>query len=517
MEQDGRRAVKIKIASWVLLLAVFSGTLLWCVQGWMHPSGYFEHGPLLLLVAGYFFFRRRNEWKAVPAIPSRLGAAFLALILLFHLAAAALQVDSFSGFLLVPALFALLLAQEGKQRLKIAAPSLGLLMLAIPFPVFITGRLAYGLKHFATKASVLLGKLFGLGLVQDGATIHIPGQTDVLLVGDACSGLKSLVALFALGYIFAFLLGRRTLGWRLFFLIASLGTALLANFVRLTVLAWIAKGYGVAYASGPAHDISGTFLYLGAIAFLVLLDYWIPSQKKTKSNPSSGLNGPEAAELPTQIASTPPSKNLWFSLLLPLVLLGVPAGVLSWVKAKEPQLRLASRMPDRLGVFQKVQDYPLSERWYALLGTRDVCWRRYRDLRSGMELILTLVFHGNNWKSVHPPQTCLEASGFDLQKEGLRQLDNKGREVSFVEAKKKGESYLVAYLFGGQDFETGSYLSFFLHNSPKALFRQPVRGYLLRADLPVVPEMDRKKAEQLLADFLRTALPIVNSLIKDEG
>ncbi len=501
--------MKTKFTAWLVLLAVYSGTLLWCAQGWMHSAGYFEHGPLLLLVAGFFFYRRRKEWKAVPSTPSRLGAGLLAFVLLLHLAAAALQVDSFSGFLLVPSLFALLLALEGKERLRIAAPSLGLLFLAVPFPVFITGRLAYGLKHLATWASVFLGNLFGLGLVQDGATIHIPGQAQVLLVGDACSGLKSLVALFALGYIFAFLLGRRTLRWRLFFLLASLGTALLANFVRITVLAWIAKGYGVAYASGPAHDISGTFLYLGAIGFLLLLDHWIPSIKEPKAPPPS-------LAVSTQAPLSRP-KAWQLSLFIPLILIGGPAGILSWVKAKEPNFRLAGRMPDRLGVFDKLQDYPLSERWYALLGTRDVCWRRYKDRRSGAELILTLVFHGNNWKSVHPPQTCLQASGFDLEKEGLRQLDNKGHEVTFVEAKKKGESYLVAYLFGGRDFETGSYLSFFLHNSPKALFRQSVRGYLLRADLPVVPGMNRQKAEQLLADFLRTALPIVNKLIKEEG
>ncbi len=506
--------MKTKFAAWILLLAVFSGTLLWCVQGWMHPAGYFEHAPLLLLVAGYFFYRRRRDWARRPSRFSPRGAALLAVLLFLHLAAAALQVDSFSGFLLVPALFALLWTLEGWERLRVAAPSLGLLFLAVPFPVFITGRIAYGLKHLATAASVFLGNLFGMGLVQDGATIHIPGQPEVLLVGDACSGLKSLVALFALGYIFAFLLGRRRLLWRIFFLFASVGTALLANFVRITVLAWIASKKGVAYASGPAHDISGTFLYLGAIGFLLLLDHWIPSLgDKDKADRARPL--PDAP--PPQGDRPSLSRGQALALFLPLLLLGGPAGFLSWVKAGEPEGRLAPRIPARLGVFERVEDYPLSERWYALLGTRDVCWRRYRDRRSGRELVLTVVFHGNNWKSVHPPQTCLEASGFDLEKEELRRLDNEGREVRFVEARKEGESYLVAYLYGGRDFETGSYLRFFLHNSPKALFRLPVRGFLLRADLPVVPGLQRSEAEQLLADFLRTALPIVNRLVKEEG
>ena len=162
----------------LLLLLVFSPTLVWVVEGWLQPDGYFAHGPLLVLVGLWAFWDRSAALAASPVRPSRTGLGLLVLFLCVHLGSQALQVDSVSGAVLVPAIFAWWLTVRGKASLRIAAAPLGTLFFAIPLPVFVTGRLAYGLKHLATAGSVAFGNLFGMDLVHEGAKIRIPGVTE---------------------------------------------------------------------------------------------------------------------------------------------------------------------------------------------------------------------------------------------------------------------------------------------------------------------------------------------------
>ncbi|MFQ5507298.1 MAG: exosortase C-terminal domain/associated protein EpsI, partial [Planctomycetota bacterium] len=487
-------------------LLAFVPTIVWMVQSWLLPDSYFAHGPLLILAGLWFLLERRRQLAAAPRVPSRLGLLLLALALLLHLAGQALMVDSLSGLSFVPALLAFILAFEGRARLRIAAAPLCCFFFAVPLPLFVSGKIAYGLKHVATQGAVFLGNLFGLGLEQEGARILVPGQELPLLIGDNCSGLRSLTALISLGYLFAFFLSPRKPAGRLLFLAIAAPLALVVNFVRIAVLAALAGSRGVAFATGTAHEVSGYAIYLGAIVVLLLLDRVLPGRTLREPAPSPEGGGPAAEPGRVRPLAT-----------LVLALLGLPAAVLGCLHPAGLVRPLAALVPRQSEHFVAVRDHPLSERWYRMLGTRDVCWRSYEHRSSARRVVLTNVFHGRNWKSVHPPQVCLKASGFELMGEENHsfEIPEERLTCNVLTASYRKTRYMIAYVYGGPDFTTPSYFRFFLRNLPKTILRRPIRGFLLRVDMPWPGSMPRDDAEALLGSFLAEYLPPVQRLLAD--
>ena len=59
------------------------------------------------------------------------------------------------------------------------------------------------------------------------------------------------------------------------------------------------------------------------------------------------------------------------------------------------------------------EDIELSERVYEILETRDVIMRRYQN-SNGDEILLSIVYSGNNRDSFHPPEYCYIGGGAEL-------------------------------------------------------------------------------------------------------
>ncbi len=484
----------------------FAPTVVWMVQGWFAPYGYFGHGPLLVLAGLVFGFERRRSLRRSLGPGDPRAAILLLGLLALHLAAVSLQVDSLSGALLVPVLFAYTAAHYGMRALRVLAAPLGCLLFAVPLPLFVTGKLAYELKHAATEGAVWLGNLGGLGLRADGARILVPGQSEALLVGDACSGLRSLVSLLALGYVYAFFLSSRSLRSRFLFLAYAALLALLVNLFRLTLLAWIAGSKGTAYASGPAHDLSNLLLYPAAILFLLLGDRILPGRRRKGRKGRTEAPPPPEGREAGSIAALGPGRHAAVAGLC------LAAGLLGWIRPEDPPGALNAEVPRRIGPYEVQVEYPLSERWYGLLGTRDVCWRAYRR-PGGLPVVLTVVFHGRNWKAVHPPETCLQASGYEVLSVETRSLGQGRPDVAFLRAVHGRRRLLGTYLYGGRGFETPSYTTFFLANAPRALLRLETRGYLLRAEVLVGEGVEEGRATAELRTFLLAVLPEIRRLV----
>ena len=516
------------VAALIVLLG-FAPTLIWIWDGWFLEGGYFGHGPLLVLATLGLLVLARDRYACAEAGRSILGLCGLVACLVVHLGAQALLVDGVSGLVLVPALMCAVLAVDGWARFVRVAPALGCLFFAVPLPIFVTGRLAYTLKHIATSAATSLGQFLGLGLRQQGAAIDV-GAGELLVVGDACSGLRSLVALLAIGYIYAMFLTRRPLFGRFVFVLLAGPIALASNFLRITALAAIAKWQGVAAATGWVHDVSGWLVYAIALALLLAVDKVLPGKKRRggSSSASPGRVSPSS--------KAAPATSHMRAVVLAVVILGAPACFLGFNPPPRDLRGYASAVPKQIGRFQGGEDYRFPESWYGLLGTRDVCWRPYRDPRSGLQLDLTAIFQGASWKSLHPPEVCLQSAGFELRAEERRSIEVGGERVvltlleverlvrsSSKSATEPGDSVvetvqrsLVFYLFGDHESLTPSFYAFFLRNVPRALFRQRSRGFLLRLDVPWPERVQRERVEAIVHSFLLEAIPQLQSLLRRE-
>jgi exosortase len=140
----------------------------------------------------------------------------------------------------------------------------------VPMPVFLLARAAQTMKLWATDAALGSLDLFGLGLARDGVRILVPGAP-ALMVGDECSGLRSLIALLALGCLYATVTGNLSRLGRAVLVAATVPIAFLSNMTRIMVLCAVAASSSKPVSSF-VHDATGLLVFAVALGLFALVE-----------------------------------------------------------------------------------------------------------------------------------------------------------------------------------------------------------------------------------------------------
>ncbi|HOF39585.1 MAG TPA: exosortase/archaeosortase family protein [Candidatus Hydrogenedentes bacterium] len=237
--------------------------------GWTLVDSYYSHGFLIPFISLFFVWRERKSLASLPRNPSAWGYPWLAA------AATMLFVGDFLGFgvlthmSLLPMITGVLLLTHGVDRTRTIWFPIAFLFFMIPIPASITQSLALRLKLIATESAVQLANLFTLPMVREGSYVHF--GDDFLLVGEVCGGLRSMIALLALGALMAYISKTRWLARMFLFLIAAPLVAILTNILRIFSLCVVGYFYGSTVAAGTFHDVSGILIFLTAfICFFTL-------------------------------------------------------------------------------------------------------------------------------------------------------------------------------------------------------------------------------------------------------
>ncbi len=193
-----------------------------------------------------------------------------------------------AGLLLVAAgSIAWLLGEAGGVSL---ARHLGLVLMLQGAVVTLLGRqvsrallfpIAYALflvpfgEEFVPALQTLTAKMAMVMLGWAGIPAHIEGVFITtphgwFQVAEACSGVKFVIAMVALGALAAHLLFRRW-GRRIGFIALALVVPILANGVRAFATIWYAERYGVEHAAGFDHVIYGWVFFAVVIAIVLVI------------------------------------------------------------------------------------------------------------------------------------------------------------------------------------------------------------------------------------------------------
>jgi exosortase len=496
------------------LLVAYAPTLLWCMDRWNAPTQYFEHCWLVPFVAAFVVYRRRRQWRLVPAQRDLRGLWLLVPGLVLHATGALLTIDSWSAASLCLSVPGAAWLALGRPRLRGLWPVVWLVLFVVPLPIYVEGRLAFVLKEWAVDGGTWLGNLLSADVVRQGDLLRPRGSDQALYVADACGGLRSLLAMTTLAYCLAFFVGRPRWPRRLTLLLAAAPLAVTANVVRIAVLCLLARWFGVPFAEGTGHTLANVAEWLSLLAALLLLDAWLGRR----------LGERPAAPPPPVLPVLSPSA----SLRRPAVVLWLLAGPLLALLLHRPFTTghdRAQQLPEVVADYLLVpraaaeqqrfeQNLP---RWRELLGTGDFVWRRYRS-GAGAWIHVVALYHDANWKSVHPPRICIEGSNMDIESDEVTAAPalGEGATVSRIVARSRssGRRYVTLSVFGTVDWSSGDYSQFFWHHLPRALLRQNESGFLLRVESMVAAGEDADAAEQRCAGFLRELLPAARQVLR---
>lgn len=254
-----------------IFLILYLPVLKELIYDWYHDENY-SHGFLIPVISGYLIWQKRDQISKIDLKSNLLGLCILIGSLALYLIGTA-SAEWFSVRLsLVLVIFGIILYFYGKNIIKQTWFPILFLFFMIPIPYVIYYAVTFPMQLFSTKIAVFFLDLFGLPAMRQGNIINLPNYQ--LEVVEACSGIRSLMTLTALGAAMAYMTQKTVFSGVVVFLF-SIPIAIGANVFRIFITAIGAYAISPKFADGFIHEASGLivflvgFLSLGAVAMAV--------------------------------------------------------------------------------------------------------------------------------------------------------------------------------------------------------------------------------------------------------
>jgi exosortase len=250
------------IAAFGAFALLYTPAFMSLVRDWLHdPEA--GHGLLLAPIAVFYAWKRglAISHKAQPVLGSLLiGAA----VILTYMAELAAELFTLRMSMLIAAA-GLIVFFAGFRQLVRWWLSVALLVLSVPLPAVILAGIALPLQLQASEMGAGLLAWRHVPVMLAGNVIRLPGQA--LFVTEACSGLRSLSALIALGLLMGSMFLNKPVS-RVLILLLSVPVAVLINGVRVFLTGFIVYYGDPKLATGFMHMTEGWALFLVAFAAL---------------------------------------------------------------------------------------------------------------------------------------------------------------------------------------------------------------------------------------------------------
>jgi len=265
-----RPAVVATVSTIALAIAIFSPILYYMVRHWQQSDDY-SHGFLIAPLALYFAWERRGALRRAPIEPSWWGLVPLAIgSLALMVGRLGVEQMAMRGSF-VMTLVGLVLLLLGPVVFRILAFPLVFLFLMVPLPQSLVNVVSFPLQLIAADAAVNSLYWIGVPALREGNIIHLANTQ--LFVAEACSGLRSLMALGTLAIVFAYFF-RKSWWERTILVVSAIPIAILVNAFRVALTGYLAHRFGDAAAEGMIHQTEGFFTFGLAFA-LLLLEAWL--------------------------------------------------------------------------------------------------------------------------------------------------------------------------------------------------------------------------------------------------
>ncbi len=236
------------------------------IQDWVHDDNY-SHGFFIIPISIYLLYRQRDE-LSFPARSSRLGLVVLIFGCIGLILGAAAGEFFTTRLSLVLMVTGLAFYHMGAQNFRKVWFAFFYLIFMIPIPAIIYYSATLPMQLMASEVTVTMLSAIGVPVTRAGNIINLPEYS--LEVVEACSGLRSLVTLLALGALYAYLrLPGKILPMLLF--VATVPIAIATNVFRVFVTAIGAYAVSRELAENFLHEISGILVFFVALIMMLII------------------------------------------------------------------------------------------------------------------------------------------------------------------------------------------------------------------------------------------------------
>jgi len=508
---------RMRAVHWLLVAAalalmywIFRDGLNYMFAAWQREE--YSHGYMLPLVAAYFVWQKSSQIAQVPFRWSWLGIAVVLFGLFLYLVGELGTIYAVIQYAALITLGGLLLALMGWQAFTIIAPAYVLLFFTVPLPAFLYNNLSAQLQLISSEVGVAFIRLFGISVFLEGNVIDLGNYK--LQVAEACSGLRYLFPLTALGYIAAYIF-KGALWKKAVLFLSTIPITVLMNSFRIGAIGVLVEYGGIEQAEGFLHDFEGWVVFMACAAILVLL-MWLLA--KVGRNPlplreAFAIEGPE--RLPDDAALHHRRLPKSFYAVFPALLLAaVVANALPNRAEVIPERTDLLFFPNALAEWQGRPEH--MERIYLdALKLDDYRLASYTsDSNESVNLYIAYYASQRKGASVHSPKSCLPGGGWEMQSFSQVDVPSAGKDGGPLRVNRSliqmgDERQLVYYWFQQRGrYMTNEYLvKWYLFWD--SLWHSRSDGALVRLTTRLEPGEDVVDADRVLAEFAQSiAVPL---------
>ncbi len=270
-----------------VVLAILLGAVYWkilralAIQWWDDAN--YSHGFLVPLFSLYILWIQRGTLKQLPRSGSLIGLP----IIVAGIVALVIGDLGSENFLmrtsLIVIIAGLILFHLGRAVFRAVLFPLAFLFFMVPLPGVIFYSVTFPLQRLAAEQAAWTLDVLGIPVLLDGNIIHLSQMS--LGVTEACSGIRSLISLFAGTVAWAYLLLPG--GWpTVLFVAATIPITIFANAFRVVLTGLIGQYVGVEYATGVFHEFAGWVIYIFAFLGLLATYALIRALRAVRSRPN---------------------------------------------------------------------------------------------------------------------------------------------------------------------------------------------------------------------------------------
>jgi exosortase D (VPLPA-CTERM-specific) len=225
----------------------------------------YSYGFLIPFIAGYLFWEKKNELQRTPV--QSFWPIFP--VLLFFVLVSLYGILGSSGNISQPAIPVVIVLFSlfcfGKSFFKKVWLPLCFTVFMVPLPPVLDRTVGVYLKAVSSEMGGAFLRMIGYSVYVTGNVIDL-GVTKLQVV-DACSGLRFLFPLIALGIVYAYFFEK--VAWKRVLCVAvTLPIAVFTNVFRIGIAGILTYQWGPEMAEGFFHDFQGWAIFMMAIVIL---------------------------------------------------------------------------------------------------------------------------------------------------------------------------------------------------------------------------------------------------------
>lgn len=492
--------------TYVLIALSFTLPLKDLIAQWLESEEY-GHGLLLSGIALYLLWLRRRQINAcVPAV-NVFGFFALGLSLILYSAAIIGDIQIVKFYTMLTAMLAIPLAIFSLAGVRPFGFPLLLLFFSIPFHPSINILLTAQLQLISTDIGVWFIRAMGMAALQEGNVIHM--GTFILLVEEACSGLRYLLPLASISLLAAYYF-KGSFKIKLLIFLSVVPITVMMNSLRIALTGLIIKYYGTEAAQGFLHDFEGIVVFASACLILagVLAALSLGLRGTLAISKNYHIGSPNTANAPTHAL---PLRSA--IALLAIITIGGAVSTYVHINNQEiiPERETFAQFPL---VVDRRELYPdtLDEHFLNILKPDDYFIGDFvAPQHSPINLYMAYYGSQKQGSLIHSPSACIPAGGWTIVSSTIINLDFAQMQGNANRAiiEKGGHTLLVYYWVNQQQYNFAKDMEAQWSLIKRSTLYNRTDGTLVRVIVPMSDTQDAN-ADQEIQQFissLSTMLP----------